>query len=693
MTRKTNYKITQLDAEAVLSSPLDPRCVRLDMRQVKALLAILEPLRWHTRWFNADNYSQEELDEFTDSIYAELTDVHTCFDELEEYCYDVPPWSPQIEWFPESPYDPQNGPLQPPAWFVVGKTISGWVSDLLTTITNILGLEDAISQLTGYEYGDVITTLLQIDSAFGAPITTGNFGTIPGFKFSFDGPATVELHLLEVLAGGTVFVGLDQDPFANDGITLEDIISIIDTFVDPNDQVMDLERRIGSFPTVYESGDAERIIELTAETPGPHYISVRFLPGLEADITPIAFGGGLRKITICGEAGGTPEMYDLRVNAECVLEYSINGGVTWNPVQGAENMATCWQGPAGIQGPAGPAGPAGPTGDPGTPGDPTGNLPPTPEPGTEAMCNAAWNVANEIQDIIDQVIIDHVTNDPSTLAYQLYLTLTGFFLPAALLEMVERIYEAVSDANLGTRINTLKPTVAEALYCYRLDISDVIADINANAAITDTEARYIWTTALQSADAGAVALWAWSAPPGADCSGFDCPPEIFQVEWDFVDEQDLYTPDWTSGGAAITGSGATIQVSPYHPDGTVQGLQPLNPGIDPNYLVAQLKWTGTFQLTRMHVIAEVTSTREQLGSPEGWVYIYANGAQRAADTMNGIGNSIIDAEWIPASPFNVTSLGTLIGTSTTGGNGLVKVRKVIIEGIYPSPFTKEIEVI
>lgn len=690
MSRKKHNKIAPLDAQAVLSTPLDPRCVTLDMRQVKALVSVIEPLRWRTRWYNDDAVSQAELDEFTDGLYHELMSVHDCVDAIDEYCYDVPPWSPQIEWFPYSPYDPQNEPNEPPAWFVVGKTVSGWLSDLLTTLTQWLGLEDAIAELVGYKYNDVFTSILQGPQAMQLdfaswPIPDFSEAIAPGFKFTFEGPATVELHLLEVISGGYAFASLDADPFALD--TIDDLIGILDTFINPNSNIIDLERNVTNVPP--ELGDAVRIVELTTDEPGPHYIAVRFIPNFEASLTPLGFGGGLRKITICGEANGTPEMYDLRVNEECVLEYSTNGGTTWTPVQGAENMATCWQGPAGPAGPAGPSGDDGAPGEPGPPGDPSQNLPPPPAPGTDTMCDAAWNVANEIETIINQVIADHVTNDPVTLALQLYLAWSGNFLSAVLLEMVERVYEAVSDVTLSARIGAVKPYVAEALYCNSLDIDAVVVDLQTNGDITDTEARDIWTFALQAANAGAIALWAWSAPAGGDCSGFDC-TNTWTIEWLF-DGTDTYTPDMGSAGELTGSTSYDIANAGYNPDGSVSGLAPVrkSDGVaDGNYEMAQLLIGQDFTLTSIEVVSENTATRDQGANVETWLIIYKEGLQMEIDSAHGVGTHEMTATWTPTLPNAVESVQIVSGAACTGGDGTVKIKRVTISGVGPYPFTK-----
>lgn len=686
---KTRWKATRLDAEAVLSTPLDPHCVELDMRQIKALLSILEPLRWRTRWYNVDNVSDAELNEFTDSIYHELMKQKTCYDELEQYCYDIMPWSPQIEWFPYSPYDPQNGPLQPPAWFVVGKTISGWLSDLLTAITDFLGLADTIEELTGYRYGDVITTVLQIDSAFGLPVTSGNLGTIPGFKFHFDGPATVEMHMLDVIAGGTAFIALDQDPLANDGITINDIVQLIDNLVDPNDLIMDLERSVANFPTLYEAGDAERIVEIEATEPGPHYVSVRFLPGFEADVTPIAYGGGFRKITICGQSEGTPEMYDLRVNEECILQYTTDGGVTWIDVQGAENMATCWQGPAGPAGPPGPAGEDGEPGPEGPPGDVTDTLPPLPDEGTDEMCNAAWAVAEELLVVIDEAIAEQPNYTAIQLARTIYLAYSGFFIAALVNRLVDVITDAIGDVLLFSRIQALKASMAEALYCKRLNVADAVAMLEADESITDQEALEIYIAALEAADAGAIALWAWSAPLGADCSSFDCPDEYYQVRWDFMASNDLYSPDWTGGGQRPGNPNATNTPPVYNSDGSLGGT---TVDTDENYSRALLNLEQGFEITRFRAYAEVTPGEDYDSIISKSVWLYVNNVLTTQQVAYGpaVASFTIDETFDP--PVNVTQLQyAALATQAPGLPSDIRINTIIIDGVKPSPFVKESE--
>lgn len=292
------------------------------------------------------NYD-EGTDEVIDDVAYEWEQAHEtieileCTEDADAQCVEYPPFHSAITWFPESPYDIEGFDLLNwPPFLIIGVTISGWLSDLLSAITAFLGLGDLIEQLSGYQDGDVITTIANFESGFGIG---GNLSEIaaPGFRFDWNGAGTVELHLLEVVAGGVAFIGLDQDPFAG-GNFIGDLIEIIDTILDPDDLILDLERNLLSVPL--EVGESSRIIELTAEEPGDHFVSVRFLPNLAAEATIIGFGGGLRKIVLCTAdvpAPGEEEMFDIRVTANCGLEKSTDGGVTWIPIAGSENLLAC----------------------------------------------------------------------------------------------------------------------------------------------------------------------------------------------------------------------------------------------------------------------------------------------------------------------------------------------------------------
>lgn len=336
--RRTNWKAALLNYDAIMGADLTPHCLQLDQRQIMAILALIEPLRWKTRWFGDTEPDEAILGEFVETLYAELATQKECFDIEQGDCVEYPPFASNFVWFPETPYKNYGiDLLNMPPWFVIGRTISGWLSDVLTAITNFLGLGDLIEQLIGLVNGDVITTVANLETAFGFG---GDWNAIqaPGFQFHWNGAATVELHLLEVFAGGYAFVTVDEDPFGAGSIG--GLLEFIDAIIDETDTLIDLERDVATLPYFFEVGDAERIIEETVTTPGDHYIAVRFLPKIEADLTPIGFGGGIRKVVLCGQDIGG-DMYDLRVSPDCVLEYSKDGGVTWFPVPGSDNLLAC----------------------------------------------------------------------------------------------------------------------------------------------------------------------------------------------------------------------------------------------------------------------------------------------------------------------------------------------------------------
>lgn len=492
--------------------------------------------RWWSWERDGGNRSNEAADlwkkAISDSI--SISNDGPCVDELTETCVDYPPYSSKITWWPFSPFETEGFDLLNwPAWFVIGATVSGWLSDLLTRLVEFLGLQDLVSELSGYQYGDVITTIANFERALGFG---GDLSEVqaPGFRFDWTGPGTVELHLLEVLAGGYAFVSVDADPFS--ALTLDNVINLLQSFSDPTDLLMDLERKIGS-TAVGEIGDAERIIEVSASEPGPHYVVVRFIPVLEADLTFIGFGGGLRKVTLCSpkQEGAPTDMFDLRVANDCSLEYSKDDGVTWQTVPGSENFGLCFVGP---QGPPGPVGPEGPQGVPGVPGSDAdsgeiNDYPPTPDVGTSEYCNAVENIVDELESLILGMISDLGTITPTEVLEGLIGI--GGWEGSWLNLAIQYVYVNMVHPDLATRCQALRQAVKEAFYCNSLSPEGAIQALQNDTSITDVPARETWVNVIRAAAAGNIALWAFvgSTKTGADCSGIECDDGSWAHTFDF----------------------------------------------------------------------------------------------------------------------------------------------------------------
>jgi hypothetical protein len=223
---------------------------------------------------------------------------------------------------------------------------------------------------------------------------------LPRFRFTFEAltAGKAYIHLLDVPLGGYALVRLDEiqdiDLLITDGLSLDDLIEAVGLIGQVVDDLIDLD-------------PAELIPEHIHELsfgPGTHTIDVLFLPRLELpNLTAIGWGGGIRKIVICGEETVCPDpeedmpRTELRSipdpeNAGCKIiqwKYENEGETLWR------NLATVCDGADGPIGPSGPQGPAGECECP-DPADDDRNIP-APENVPEG-CALARRLANHIAD-------------------------------------------------------------------------------------------------------------------------------------------------------------------------------------------------------------------------------------------------------------------------------------------------------
>jgi hypothetical protein len=262
-------------------------------------------------------------------------------------CYEFAPNSAIIEYFPNDPY--KTPELIPegyyfPPWYVA-------------PALNLIGANE----------GDVVSDI--------ARITSGSSWFDPGlnsprFRVSITGTGVIELHLVNVFNGGVAQIQVDGD-----------LLSL---------RYVELNRDLISIPN--ETQDVI-VIPLEITTPGDHFIDVTFLPWLNDNPIPFGFGGGLRKIVLCGFDQPPPEAVDvpqLRFNSStCSFEVSYNNGLSWEVLPGWDAAALdCFQGPPGEPG------------TPGTPGEPGQSTDfPTQTPGEDGP-NKRCDMASYMVDLV-----------------------------------------------------------------------------------------------------------------------------------------------------------------------------------------------------------------------------------------------------------------------------------------------------
>ena len=204
------------------------------------------------------------------------------------YCSTYLPNSGIVQWLPQNPFTQPN--LTPN-----GYLIPPW-TEAKPPLSNL--------PFDGIQSGDVFTWLGAIPIAQNlADLLTDGY---PRFKITLVGEGTVELHLLNIPQGGRAAVVVDGN-FAN-----------ID--------FVELNRDILSAPP--ETSDVF-IWEKEITGAGLHTIEVTMLWTVDDNVLPVQFGGGLRKIVLCGfDDLGTIDTVEMRTDG-CFLQWRQNSNSAW----------------------------------------------------------------------------------------------------------------------------------------------------------------------------------------------------------------------------------------------------------------------------------------------------------------------------------------------------------------------------
>lgn len=191
---------------------------------------------------------------------------------FENQCRTIALNSPQVEWFPESPYAPN-------AEIPAGYEHHPWTIANNDTLTGII-----VAWGLGYQSGDVFTDLSKFPDITDPENFLDEYQNLPRFRVTgLVGAGEIEVEILSIPFGGRVVV-------------------LVDEFVDLlNLQAADTDAD-ASFPP-------ETIISTTIKTKvtgdGAHTIDYVFYPTFEFELPFIGGGGGVRSIEICG-FGVTP---------------------------------------------------------------------------------------------------------------------------------------------------------------------------------------------------------------------------------------------------------------------------------------------------------------------------------------------------------------------------------------------------
>lgn len=222
----------------------------------------------------------------------------------EGQCLENNPSSPILQWWPQNPFTQPNlipDGYQNPPWHVVTEAD-----------TALLAL--------GFLPGDVQTDLL--DFPPGTLPTVIPPGGLPRFRVSFDGTddpdgITVELHFVIIPAGGRVVI-------IDDG-----------QIINPPPEIANMNRDVLAVPPVTS---LEVVIERKFMGTGTHTCEAQMFPAVNDEIPFLYFGGGLRKVVICGK--DLPDMVAEFRQTDCILEYRPNAAAAWATIYDPTNCIT-----------------------------------------------------------------------------------------------------------------------------------------------------------------------------------------------------------------------------------------------------------------------------------------------------------------------------------------------------------------
>jgi hypothetical protein len=282
MTRPI-YKTIQLDS-VLITDPLKQTeaCVTLKLGQIMGLTELVQPQRWATRWYNQE-LDQDVRDSWVDDIVYRLFNNELCAEQPDEpTCITLEPFHPAIQYYVNHPlYQPEYHPLPytQPSWIRGGGATVGTTEN-----------DAVLNPLALFGFADLQAIL-----------TAG----VPSLTINFRGLGEVDIEFIQQVQGGMVWVFPDGNPLLGQVVDLE--------FIDVTD-LASFEFLLTVIGIASGEQQTTTVHTVTFDTAGDHSITCWFLP--KGDLEPpfVGWGGGLRKVQLCGEemeAIDMPIAYDL----------------------------------------------------------------------------------------------------------------------------------------------------------------------------------------------------------------------------------------------------------------------------------------------------------------------------------------------------------------------------------------------
>jgi len=254
-----DWKALNFNYDYIMSLGDVKRCFELSQKTVAILLTQTDAIGWRTRWETTGEMTVEQkrqVRDWQDMVETELLKDSDCVDCSEANCIEYKLDASIFTFEPNDPYRTPN--LVPdgyafPPWYLAN---------------------EATNLLLGTQTGDVVTDILRPTSIPIIPPASG----YPRVRINLSGVGIVEMHFVNVNAGGYAQVTVDDDI--------------------PSVEFIDLNKDIFSIPPENAS---EIVLERKFTTTGAHHIDILMIPKINDELLPpVTMGGALRSVVLCG---------------------------------------------------------------------------------------------------------------------------------------------------------------------------------------------------------------------------------------------------------------------------------------------------------------------------------------------------------------------------------------------------------
>lgn len=277
-------------------------CVRVNIPNIPAhrqafIGAIYNLTRWYS-WARDEAHTAKAIAAVWRDVYMDMmAHFYDGCDDCppEDKCRDYPTDSGVLSYFPTNPFtEPEEIPNQfynkPPFYILSG--------DVLTDIT--------------------VPSANPLDLPYLAETE------LPRIRVTVNGDKLVRLYLLSIIQGGYASITVDDNPLTVNWVDLTRA-SLIDFQALLN--AIEEGLGIGSLNGILVE---QTIVEVKLETVGEHHIDIIFWPKFNTEVI-VGFGGGLRKVEICGNEMCDDMTFELRQNPEnpCLIEQKTSADGDW----------------------------------------------------------------------------------------------------------------------------------------------------------------------------------------------------------------------------------------------------------------------------------------------------------------------------------------------------------------------------